>query len=75
MPVGPYFADFLCRSHSLVIELDGHSHDIAPLRDHRRDKALIQIGFRVLHFTNTEVLDNVQGVIACIRGALAEATR
>ncbi|MFO6446419.1 endonuclease domain-containing protein [Erythrobacter sp. NE805] len=33
MPVGPFFADFLCRELSLVVELDGISHDIAPERD------------------------------------------
>ena len=27
MQVGPFFPDFLCRSHRLIIEVDGHSHD------------------------------------------------
>ncbi len=29
MPVGPYFADFLCREFRLIVELDGISHDTA----------------------------------------------
>src|SRR3546814_6696851 len=29
MPVGPYFADFLCREAHLVIDLDGHSQAMA----------------------------------------------
>ena len=37
MPVGPFFADFLCRELLLLVELDGFSHDVAPERDTRRD--------------------------------------
>ena len=25
-PIGPYFADFLCREHALVVEVDGATH-------------------------------------------------
>jgi very-short-patch-repair endonuclease len=38
MPVGPFFADFLCRELRLVIELDGFSHDLEPERDASRDR-------------------------------------
>jgi BirA family biotin operon repressor/biotin-[acetyl-CoA-carboxylase] ligase len=27
MPLGPYYADFLCRELALVVELDGFSHE------------------------------------------------
>ncbi|MDY7096777.1 MAG: DUF559 domain-containing protein, partial [Pseudomonadota bacterium] len=33
MPVGQYYADFLCRELKLVIELDGHIHDGTAARD------------------------------------------
>ncbi len=72
MPVGPYFADFLCRQARLIVELDGHSHDIRPERDLHRDEHLISKGFRVMHFTNSDVLGNAEGVIAQIRLALAQ---
>ena len=71
MPIGPFFAGFLSRSSGLIIELDGHSHDIAPERDVYRDKYLNEAGYRVLHFTNADVLGNVEGVITAIRIALA----
>ena len=71
MPVGPFFADFLCREHMLIIELDGFSHDVQPERDIYRDKFLANGGYRVLHFPNAEVLGNVEGVITVIRLALA----
>ena len=67
MPVGPYFADFLCRELALVVELDGHSHDVAPQRDARRDAWMAAHGFTVLRFTNADVDGNVEGVVIAIR--------
>ncbi|MBX9645335.1 MAG: DUF559 domain-containing protein [Novosphingobium sp.] len=72
MPVGPFFADFLCRERELIIELDGFSHDVQPERDIYRDRYLIEQGYRVLHFTNTDVLGNVEGVVTEIKRALAD---
>jgi very-short-patch-repair endonuclease len=67
MPVGPFFADFLCRERKLIVELDGHSHDVAPERDVYRDRYLAEAGYRVLHFANADVMGNVDGVVAAIR--------
>ena len=67
MPVGPWFADFLCRELSLVVELDGHSHDVAPERDERRDAWMAAHGFAVLRFTNADVRENVDGVAGAIK--------
>lgn len=67
MPVGPWFADFLCREWQLVVELDGFSHDAAPERDARRDAWMAEHGFTVLRFANTDVLGNVEGVVTAIR--------
>ena len=67
MPLGPFFADFLCRELGLVIECDGISHDREPARDEARDRWMIANGYRVLRFTNAEVLGNVEGVATAIR--------
>ena len=72
MPVGPFFADFLCRERRLIIELDGFSHDVQPKRDVYRDRYLTEQGFHVLHFTNMDVLGNVEGVVIEIKRALAD---
>lgn len=72
MPVGPFFADFLCRERMLIVELDGFSHDIQPHRDMQRDGFLQQSGYQVLHFSNAEVKGNAEGVVAAIRLALEE---
>ncbi|HEX2793276.1 MAG TPA: DUF559 domain-containing protein [Croceicoccus sp.] len=72
MPVGAYFADFVCRAHKLVVELDGHSHDVAPERDAERDRWMKAQGYTVLRFTNAEVMGNVEGVAEAIRQELIE---
>ena len=71
MPVGPWFADFLCRELSLVVELDGHSHDVAPKRDARRDAWMAAQGFTVPRFANADVRDNAEGVVTAIRQEIA----
>jgi BirA family biotin operon repressor/biotin-[acetyl-CoA-carboxylase] ligase len=72
MPIGPYFADFLCRTHRLVIELDGHSHDLRPEYDAARDRYMTAQGYRVLRFANAEVHQNLEGVLTAIQQALPE---
>jgi BirA family biotin operon repressor/biotin-[acetyl-CoA-carboxylase] ligase len=67
MPIGPYFADFLCRELRLVVECDGHSHDVAPERDATRDAWMAREGYTVLRFTNAEVLAIIEGVVMAIR--------
>jgi BirA family biotin operon repressor/biotin-[acetyl-CoA-carboxylase] ligase len=67
MPVGPYFADFLCRELMLVVELDGFSHEMRVDADAARTKAIEALGYRVVRFTNTDVLGNAEGVALAIR--------
>ena len=67
MPVGPWYADFLCRELRLVVELDGYSHDVQPGRDARRDADLRGRGYIVLHFTNEDVTEDAEAVARAIR--------
>ncbi len=71
MPVGPFYADFLCRELKLVIELDGFSHDLAPERDAARDCWMEREGYTVLRFINEDVHRNPEGVVTAIREAVA----
>ncbi len=73
MPVGPYFADFLCRSHSVIVELDGYSHDMRQESDAKRDAAVVGMGYQMLRFGNDDVLTNVEGVLMTIREALRQS--
>ncbi len=69
MPLGNYVVDFVCLSAKLIIELDGETHDFVSrqIADGRRDAFLTSAGFRVLRFTNDQVLSNLAGVIETIR--------
>jgi very-short-patch-repair endonuclease len=75
VPMGFYIADFVCHSARLVVELDGESHDFESRQqsDERRDAWFETQGYRVLHFTNDDVLKNLSGVVEAIRIAASEA--
>lgn len=64
VPIGPYFADFLCREARLIVEVDGGQHD--PERDNNRTTFLKAQGYRVLRFWNHDVLTNIEGVLTTI---------
>jgi very-short-patch-repair endonuclease len=63
--IGEYIADFYCPRAKLVIEVDGGQHFSNEIieYDKVRDQYLKSLGLRVLRFTNTEVLTNIEGVI------------
>jgi very-short-patch-repair endonuclease len=60
--VGPYFADFACRSKMLVIELDGSQHHAAAAYDARRDAYFLACGYSVLRLPSGSVLRNLSGI-------------
>lgn len=64
--IGPYIADFACRDPMLVIELDGDSHGTREAHDARRTAFLEAQGYRVVRFTNAEVMSNLEGVLEVI---------
>ena len=68
--IGPFIADFVCREHMLVIEVDGGQHD--EDRDATRQHQMEARGYRVLRFWNHEVLGNTNGVLMSIAAALHE---
>jgi very-short-patch-repair endonuclease len=73
IPIGPFICDFVSRSARLVVELDGGQHALNEGRDRERSAFIEAMGFRVLRFWNTEVLENIEGVISRIELELAIA--
>lgn len=71
--IGPYIVDFACHHAKLVIEVDGDTHFTgdAISADERRDAFLAGRGYRVLHFTNDDVMRNGEGVYTTISNTLA----
>jgi len=64
-PIGDYVVDFVCVRQKLVVELDGTQHytDAGTDQDVRRDDFLESQGFRVIRFSNIDVLKNEDGVV------------
>ena len=71
-PVGPYFADILCFSERVVIEVDGDTHAGTERHDAQRTAMIAREGFRVLRVTNTDVTQNLEGVLEHISLYLRE---
>ena len=64
--IAPYIADFASRSHRLVIELDGDTHVGREDYDARRTAYLESRGYRVLRFTNGDMMKNREAVVRAI---------
>ena len=67
-PIDDFIADFACVPARLVIELDGSAHGSADAleRDARRTQRLMELGWRVLRFSNDDLLNRTDEVLEAI---------
>ena len=74
VPIKNYIADFACHAAKLVIELDGGQHfsDQSERADAARSAVIEARGFRVIRFSNHDVMTNRAGVLETIAAAVAE---
>lgn len=58
--MGPFVVDFLCHGAKLVIEIDGGAHEAPDVaaNDAQRQRWIEGRGYRVLRFSNADVLHN-----------------
>jgi very-short-patch-repair endonuclease len=63
--VGHYIADFVCKAKKLIIEIDGlqHTEESARLRDEKRTADLGKMGYRILRYSNDQILHHLSMVI------------
>jgi very-short-patch-repair endonuclease len=73
VPIQNYIADFVCHAAKLVIELDGGQHfsDEGERADGKRSAVIEAEGFRVLRFSNRDVMTNRTGALETIAAAVA----
>jgi len=71
-PIEPYVADFVCLELKLIIELDGGQHASRIDYDEQCSLFLEQRGFKVIHFWNNDVVENIEGVLEAIYLAILE---
>ena len=71
-PVKYFIADFYCHKAKLIIEIDGGYHKIPEQYeyDQNRDYELEELGLKVLHFTNEQVLFDIENTIKSIEKEL-----
>ena len=70
--IGDYIVDFVCLEHRIVLEVDGayHTERKQIEDDDIRTEALGRMGFRVIRFTNEEVMFDTVSVFTKIKNAL-----
>jgi ATP-dependent DNA helicase RecG len=68
-----FIADFVCLEKKLIIEVDGGYHNTLEQKeaDEIRTQILNEIGFKVIRFTNEQVIGDIDNVINRINTILA----
>lgn len=63
--IGNFIADFVCLPKKLIIEIDGGYHQLPEqqISDEERTLWLEQQGFKLIRFTNEEIIGNIETVI------------
>jgi very-short-patch-repair endonuclease len=65
-----FIVDFYCHKSALVVEVDGDVHDLQKEEDERREKALIEMGLKIVRFRNDDVMRNLSAVVGKITSLL-----
>ena len=70
-PIGRYIVDFVSFSARIVIEVDGGQHGLPEgvKSDQERDSFLRSQGFSVLRYWNSDIDQNLEGVIENVLAA------
>jgi len=71
-PIDRHIVDFVTLDGRLVVEVDGATHSTPEeiKRDRTRTKVLESCGFLVVRVTNTDVYENLEGVLEMIETSL-----
>lgn len=61
--IGNFIADFFCPAKRFIIELDGSQHLDNQEYDRERTQYFESLGIKVIRFWNSEIRDNLYGVM------------
>jgi very-short-patch-repair endonuclease len=65
-PIDFFIADFYCHEARLVVKIDGEIHENQKKYDDGRSAEMEKYYIKVIRFKNSEVLNNIEGVISKI---------
>lgn len=67
-----YIVDFVSLSSKLIVEVDGEIHNQSDQQDYDagRSALLQELGFKILRFSNEQVLQELNQVLAAIKATL-----
>jgi very-short-patch-repair endonuclease len=73
-PIENFIVDFFCNKLCLGIELDGVTHGFEEViqKDKLKEKQLNKLGINVLRFTDSDVMENIEGVLSAIQNYIEE---
>jgi len=76
LPIGRFIVDFACPQAKVAVEVDGatHSSDREQAYDAERQKLIETQGWTVLRVSNTDVYENLDGVLQTVLEALFNAS-
>jgi very-short-patch-repair endonuclease len=71
-PIDRYIVDFVTLDGKLIVEVDGvtHSEPSEIQRDNARSEVLEACGFFIVRVSNTDVYENLEGVLELIESSL-----
>lgn len=67
--IGNFIVDFACTKLRFVVEVDGGYHERRQRSDARRDAALAHLGWHVLRIHESDIFDDIDGVVLRIAAA------
>lgn len=71
-PILDYIVDFICVPKKLIVEIDGEYHNAIDqkISDQCRTDRLEAMGYKVIRFTNEQILLDTQTVLSTIKQQL-----
>ena len=64
--IAGFIVDFYCHKAGVVVEVDGDIHYLQQEEDARREKAVSEMGLKIVRFKNDEVLKDLSAVVGRI---------
>jgi len=65
-----FIPDFVALSCKFIVEVDGEIHNFQREKDEERTRLLEENGYRVIRFTNDEVLNRIEWVVEKIKESI-----